>query len=472
MEHIQKDQYKVLTTASLTEFGERYSYYIIQSLLIFFLIQRFGISQDVSASLVGTVLSVVYISAIVGGYVADKLINYYLAAFLGSLLMVIGSMILAASSTENGLFLGLAFISISTGLIKSNISSFIGEFYDKSKLSHGHRDFGFNLFYVGINLGSFFALFFASFLKDNYGFAAPFYSSIFMTSLMCLNLIVGFFTLKQYISKINFSIVLVVKLVAIISVYIALVFVILKNPTIANIAIFVAAVLCAFIMIKSAQSKYWKNVAIAFAFFALSILYWALYFQIFISILLFIDTIVEHKFLFMTINSSQFLGIESLSVLIFGGIMGKIWLHFAKKGKGVHDIDKFNVAFLVMALTFVLFYFATILGASDTKVPAVVFVVGFVLLAISELSLSAIGLSLITKIAPKGFVSLYMGIWLVTLGIGGKIAGLLSGGVAITNNIATSKVSMAHGFILFIILSILGCIACLLFRKKIMSTRI
>ncbi len=176
MGQVQKDQTKVLFVGSMTEFGERYSYYIIQSLLIFFLIQRFGISQAESSTLVGTVLGVVYISAIVGGYIADKLINHYVAAFLGSILMVSGSILLALSTGQDGLFIGLAFIAISTGLIKSNISSFIGEFYDKSKLSESHRDFGFSIFYVGINLGSFFATLFASYLKDTYGFAAPFYS--------------------------------------------------------------------------------------------------------------------------------------------------------------------------------------------------------------------------------------------------------------------------------------------------------
>ncbi|TNF69051.1 MAG: MFS transporter [Gammaproteobacteria bacterium] len=464
------DQAKVLTIASLTEFGERYGYYVIQSLLIFFLIERFGISQHVSASLVGTVLAMIYISALVGGYIADKLINYYRAAFLGSIFMIIGSSILALSTNENMMFLGLAFISISTGLIKSNISSFIGRFYDRSGLSDSHRDFGFNIFYVGINLGSFFALFVASALKNAYGFSAPFYSSIAVSIFMLLLLLSGFFILKSYISDVKLTFKKVLATAIIIIVYIGIVYALLRHPDIANLAILLAAVLAVAIMVISAQKKYWRQVIVAGIFYLLSILYWALYFQIFISILLFIAHCVDHSLFGITINNSQFLSVESLGVLLFGAVMGKIWLSFGKRGIPVNDIDKFNVAFVIMTLMFILFYFSIATSPGDHKIPAIIIVVGFLMLAISELSLSAIGLSLVTKIAPPKYVSLYMGIWLVTIGLGGKIAGLISSHISIDANIGLSKANMNDGMLVFIVLAIVGSIICFITRRIIIKT--
>lgn len=85
-----REEKKVLAITSLAEFAERYGYYIIQSLLIFYLIDKFQISQDLSASLVGTTLSMVYISAILGGFVAEKYLGYYRAGLLGSLFMLGG----------------------------------------------------------------------------------------------------------------------------------------------------------------------------------------------------------------------------------------------------------------------------------------------------------------------------------------------------------------------------------------------
>lgn len=467
MENIIKDQRKVLFFTSFTEFGERYSYYVIQALLIFFLLDRFHISQSDGASLVGTALGMIYISAIVGGFIADKLIGYYRAAIIGSLLMIAGSFILSISHTENLLFVGLAFISISTGLIKSNMSSFLGKFYDKSHLSNSHRDFGFNIFYVGINFGSLFALFFASLLKDHFGFAMPFYSSVAVTSLMFVTLFVGTFKLRVYMDEQVISFIVAMKTVGVICSYISLVVITLKNPQIATIAIFIACILCCSILFRSAQGKYWKNASIATLFFTLSILYWSLFFQQFISILLFIDKTVSHQFLGFTLATSQFLLIESLSVVILGSFMGKFWLYRGKVGKPVHDIDKFNLGFVLIGIMFLFLYIITKFSSPAVKVPAIDLVIALVIIAVSELSLSAIGLSMVTKVAPKGYVSLYMGIWLVTLGVGGKIAGYLSSHVIITDNIATSKASIASSFMTFFILAVFGSILCYRLRKKL-----
>ena len=468
MSTILKDQRRVLFVTSMTEFGERYSYYIVQSLLIFYLINQFHLTQEKGANLVGTVISMVYISAIVGGYIADKFIGYYRAAFLGSLLMMGGSLILATASTENIMFLGLCLISVSTGLIKSNMSSFIGRFYDRSGLTHGHRDFGFNIFYVGINLGSFFALVFASYLNNKYGFSVPFYSSMLVTGVIIAILIYGFFRLRHYIVDVELSASIVLQTLGLIIAYIAIVYVILKQPIIANLSIAIATIFCIAILIRSCKNHAAKKVIVVGLFFLLSIIYWSLYFQIFISLLLFVDYAVNHQLGFLTLNTSQFLGIEAIGVLVFGVVMGKVWLSFAKQGRQVQDIDKFNLSFITIVAVFAILYLGILIGSPVVKVTAIAFVFAYILLAISELCLSAIGLSMITKLAPKGFVSLYMGIWLVTLGIGGKLGGFLSQFIYIPeNNVALAKSNMSHGLLMFIAIAIGASILCLILRQFI-----
>lgn len=468
MSAILKDQRRVLFVTSMTEFGERYSYYIVQSLLIFYLINQFNLTQEKGASLVGTVISMVYISAIVGGYIADKFIGYYRSAFLGSVLMMGGSLILATAISENIMFLGLCLISVSTGLIKSNMSSFIGRFYDRSGLSHGHRDFGFNVFYVGINLGSFFALVVASYLNNEYGFAVPFYSSMVVTVFIVGILTYGFFRLRHYIVDVTLSAKIIAQTAALIIGYIIVVYIILKEPMIANLSIAIAAIFCIVILIRSAQGHNGKKVIVVGLFFLLSIIYWSLYFQIFISLLLFVDYAVNHQLAFLTLNTSQFLSIESLGVLIFGIVMGKVWLSLAKRNRQVQDIDKFNLSFIIMLGVFAIIYIGIIIGSPAVKVSAWTFLFAYLLLAISELCLSAIGLSMITKLAPKGFVSLYMGIWLVTLGIGGKLGGFLSQLIYIPeNNIALAKTNMSMGIWMFIAIAFSASILCLILRKFI-----
>lgn len=454
---VKKDEWKVLLIGVLTEFGERYSYYIIQSLLIFFLIEHFKIPETRSQVLVGTVISAFYISSLLGGYISDKILNHYLSALLGAILMTAGNSILALTSSEHGLFMGLAVISISTGLIKSNIATFIGEYYDKAKFSDSQRDFGFNIFYIGINLGIFSAFFIATSLKNTFGYDAPFYSSIMMCIVMVLNLLLGLYVLRKYITFADvITLKKTLKLSVILIAYILGVFFLLKYSAIANIAVTLATGICLFIMYKSAQNKYWRNVFVALIFFILSIVYWSVYFQLYISILLFLDKTVNHNFLGLTVNSTQFLSILSIWLLIFGAIMGKIWITFEKKSKPVHDIDKFGFGLFLMAIAMLLLYCGIKFTPTDVKVPAIIIFGILLIVAISELSLSAIGLSMVTKLAPNGYVALYMGIWLVTLGIGGKFAGIISSHITISNDIVQSKLNMESGSLEFMAISLGG----------------
>ncbi len=184
---------------------------------------------------------------------------------------------------------------------------------------------------------------------------------------------------------------------------------------------------------------------------------------------MFINTSVTHQLFSFNIYDSQFLSIESAGVVVFGVIIGRIWLYFGKIGKPIHDVDKFNIGFILMGIMLAGFYAAIVMSATDAQINGLVFAVGFLILAMSELCLSAIGLSMVTKIAPKDFVSLYMVIWLVTLGIGGKLAGLIAQFVHIDDNIVSSKASMAHGMLIFIAITVFAIILCLLFRKIVIK---
>ncbi|MED7787590.1 peptide MFS transporter [Francisella sp. 19X1-34] len=457
-----KEEKKVLAISSLAEFAERYGYYIIQSLLIFYLIDKFQISQSLSASLVGTTLAMVYISAILGGFIAERYLGYYRAGLLGSFFMVGGFFILAVSTSQTVLYLGLSFISVSTGLIKSNMSAFIGRFYDRSTLNDSKRDFGFNIFYMGINLGSFGALFIASWLKDSYGFGAPFYSSMGVSIFMLCLLLLGFKFLGKHIIDFKLTLSIIIKVTVLLAVYIMVLFYIFKQPIIANFSIIAALAGSIVILILSIKKSSIKKVIVAGIFFLLSIIYWGLYFQIFISVLLFTQYAVDNSIL----NPSQFLSVESLSVLVFASILGKFWIFLDKKGKKVEDVDKFNIAFVFIIVTFIIVLASILISPTGSKVMAYGIILGYIILGISELSLSAIGLSMITKIAPKGFVALYMGIWLVTLGVGGKLGGFIASFFYIPkNDLALAKANMCDGLDTFIVIAVLTSLAILLLRK-------
>ena len=127
------EQRKILGFSSLVEMGERYVFYMIQTLLVFYLIHQLHLSHAESAKLAGTVFGLVYISALIGGCIADRLLGFYVAIFVGSVIMIFGAWLMTGVHSKDTLFFGLAFISISSGLIKSNISSLIGNFLNVEK---------------------------------------------------------------------------------------------------------------------------------------------------------------------------------------------------------------------------------------------------------------------------------------------------------------------------------------------------
>lgn len=462
--HDLVEERKVLSITSLSEFAERYGYYVVQSLLIFFLIEKFGISQELSASLVGTTLAMIYISAIVGGYIAERLLGYYRSGLLGSALMLVGFFLLASTTSKDALCLGLSFICISSGLIKSNMAAFIGRFYDRSSLDNARRDFGFNIFYMGINLGGFLGLVFATSLKDRYGYETAFYSSLVVSFTMLILLVVGYKFVNKHMVVVKISLSMVLKVSLILFLYVILLFYVFHSPYVANFSILIAVIISLIILLLSVRKTGWHKVFVASIFFSLSIIYWALYFQMFISLLLFTEYAVNDYLL----NSSQLLSVVSVTILLFAIITGKLWMLLGSKGYMRNDIDKFNLAFVIITISFLVievFIYAT---PESMKVTPFAFIVGYFLIGLSELCLSAIGLSLITKIAPKGFVALYMGIWLITLGIGGKLGGFISSYFYIPeNNMALAKTNIADALDTFVVIAVIVSLSILLVRKYV-----
>lgn len=462
----KNEEKKVLAISSFIEMGERYVFYTIQSLLVLYLIDQLYLPHDESAKLAGTVFGMVYISALLGGYIAERLLNYYTAILLGSVILIVGCFMMTSVHSKNTLFIGLALISISSGLIKSNVSALIGKFYDRVQSTESQRDFGFNIFYMGINTGILFATFFAVYLRDQFGFGPTFYISTGVALLIAFITTIGFFLLKKENSN-NFPTLKNCFYSALlIAFYVGFVIYLLKHSGVADMAFIFAAMACAMIMIISAKKGQIRRVIASTIFFLLSILYWSLYMQLFISLLLFLHYCVQHHFIGIPINTSQFVSVESIFVIVMGVGIGKLWIYFENKNKPVHDIDKFNLSFLLIGIMFLIFYTAIALSADASKVSAIAIIVGVFFMAVSELALSAIGLSMVTKIAPKGYVSIYMGVWLVTIGLGSKLAGQMSSYIMVNKNIALSKIAMSHGLLWFMGLSVVGMMISFLTRKQ------
>lgn len=148
---------KGLFTLFFTEFWERFSYYGMRAILVFYMYYEvsqggLGLSQTTALSIMSIYGSLVYMSGIIGGWFADRIFGTSKAIFYGGILIMLGHIALAIPGSVAMFFVSMVLIVLGTGLLKPNVSSVVGDIYSEND---SRRDAGFSIFYMGINLGGF-----------------------------------------------------------------------------------------------------------------------------------------------------------------------------------------------------------------------------------------------------------------------------------------------------------------------------
>ena len=467
-----------LSICFMTEFWERYGFYISQGLITLLMIKVYGLSEANSFALAGTFVGLVYTTSIVGGLIADKLIGHYRSTLLGEWLLIIGFVCLGYGSSTQSLillYLAMALIAVGTGLVKSNISSFLGHFYE---VKDPKRDMGFSIFYIGINLGSLIGGFLAGYLSQYFGWSIPFYTA-------AVGAAIGLYTMFHGVRKhkldfeakignataLNFWISIGITFATV-----AFCVYVLYSSQVSDIVFIVISLLCVFLLFQTAlkHPSYAKNCVAYFVLIVISVVFWAIFFQIFSSMVMLIEKLVNHTMLGITLPTASFFTIESIGVILLGGVVGKFWQVMAAKGKPVHDGTKFAIAMIIMTITFASFAMIVSTHSPAVLISGYIIVLLYFGVALSELSLSPIGLSVSNKLAPPNSRGLFMGIWMISLGLGGKLSGILAGIAAVPDTATTLEVYQVYGHALWMFTGIsFGALAlsviAIPFLKKLMK---
>ncbi|WP_278621028.1 peptide MFS transporter, partial [Weissella koreensis] len=165
-----------LSTLFMTEMWERFSYYGMRAILLYYMwhliaVGDLNITRSVAASVMAIYASMVYLSGSLGGYVADRMIGSRKAVFIGGVFIMLGHIVLALPLGSSALFGSIILIIIGTGLLKPNVSSLVGSLYTPQDR---RRDAGFSIFVFGINLGSFISPLLVGWTQENFGFHLAF----------------------------------------------------------------------------------------------------------------------------------------------------------------------------------------------------------------------------------------------------------------------------------------------------------
>lgn len=380
----KQDHPKGLYLLFFVEMWERFSYYGMRALLVLYMVQNLLFSAQKAGNIYGIYTGLVYLTPLIGGYLADRYFGQRRCITAGGILMSLGLFLLAFG--PKSLFLCSLFLMIcANGCFKSNISSVLGLLYgdDNSK-----KDSAFTVFYMGINLGAFFSPLVCGTLAVKYGYEWGFASA-------GIGMLIGLFLYKIYENKLLGDKGL--------------------NPV---------------ILVKDDKddeenggNERLIGLVVLMLF---TIPFWICFEQAGSSLTLFAEYQTNRSFLGYEIPTGYFQSLNPLFIITLAPLISMLWEWLRKKSKEPTSVEKFAIALLLMSLSYVIMIFGG-KSAEESLVSPLWLVFAYFVMTVSELCLSPIGLSLVSKLAPKKFLSLTMGCWFLTCFIGDSFAGFWGG---------------------------------------------
>ncbi len=437
-----------------SEMWERFSFYGMRGMLVFFMVNQLHLNEVESNLQYGATQAFVYAFTFIGGLFADKILGYRKSLFWGGLLMIVGSIILAINPKEF-FFLGIGFNIIGTGFFKPNISTMVGRLY---KDGDPRTDAGFSLFYAGVNLGALLGGYlciaigkrelFQNFIPQGFEWNIAFGLASIVMIISLLTFIrtqnslgnIGISPLLHFEKKKKtiFEVVTYTVSIAVIPLIILLV----SNSQYTDVFMFIigpAALLYLFYEMRNFSLIENKKLIAAIIFMLFSIFFWAFFEQSGGSLSLFAANNLNKNLVGITldpngVNNSA----NSLFVIIFAGFLGLVWIWLNKRKLEPNTVVKFGLGFLFLAVGFYIFYYTKFFSDSNGITSLNVFTIGWLIVTFGELSLSPIGMSIMTKLSPQKTQAVMMGMWFLASAYGQYFAGLLGANIASASENSTN----------------------------------
>jgi len=454
-----------------TEMWERYGFYIVQSLLALYLVSQFRWADERIYALVGSFTALTYLSPVVGGWIADNLLGQKRSILLGAGILGLCYFTLAFIHTEYYLSLSLAGIAVGTGLLKPNISSLLGNEYAAGA---PNRDSGFIIFYMGLNMGIILGTTLPSSIQIYLGWPAAFLSATFGLIIACAVFTYGIieYRIKDYLPH-AWQLKKILQAAIIMWLLWGVSFYILYNPKLADIFFSIVVLLSLAYLIVTALKERGlqrRQTLVILALCVISALFWAFYFQMFLSLTLFITRVVQPTFLGIHFSPPYYVAIQSVGLVAIGIYMAKKNTSLNAAQQGLTAGNKFLCAIMITSSAYGLIAFACQITSVSSLISPYYIITAYLMFSLAELLLSPIGLSAITVLASREKVSTVMGIFLVSLGIGGYLSGKLAKITAISDtqiSLSLLKKHYTQGFLILFFFSITALAVCFLLNHLI-----
>lgn len=454
-----KNHPKGLVPAALANMGERFGFYTMMAILTLFLMSKFNITGTEAGSLYSIFYGAIYILALVGGIIADRLRNYKGTIITGLVIMTVGYLLLATPALITTKYLALAallVIAFGNGLFKGNLQALVGQMYDNDEF-RSKRDSGFQIFYMFINVGAMFAPFLATWVRNtfvkmhgfNYNAEMPGLCHQYLDGKMSQDVVSGRFTemattvsdgvapadlatfANSYLDAFNTGFHYAF-LTAVVAMGISLLIFILTKRHLPNPKDKVAAVKETASVsaeeIKQDAREIKQRIYALLAVFGVVIFFWFSFHQNGLTLTMFakdythLGGIFNSVEIFQSINPFLVVFLTPLVILFFN--------RMAKKGKEPSTPKKIAIGMGIAASAFALMCFGSLglplfskleamggLSDAERVTPWLLFATYFIL-TIAELFISPLGLSFVSKVAPAHMQGLMQGGWLTATAVG------------------------------------------------------
>ena len=438
---VKKGHPKGLYLLFMTEMWERFSYYGMRAIFVLYMTKMLLIGDAEASEIYGSYTGLVYLTPLLGGYLSDRFLGNRRSIEIGGFLMAIGQLFMFFSASTSGssaitlMWVGLTLLIIGNGFFKPNISTMVGQLYPK-----GDRrvDSAFTIFYMGINLGAFFAPLIAGTLAEKVDFKWGFLAA-------GIGMIIGLITFVVQKNKLlvdennqpiglptnKFGIgqfAMVVGAIAMIFFFMNFKTMFKSDLDIIGYLIYGAMILMPLLVLtdKGLSKEERDRIMVIFILAFFVIFFWGAFEQAGASLTIFADRQTDRNLFGWEMPASYFQSVNPLAIILLAPLFSSLWLRLGNRGLEPSSPKKMAIGLGLVSLGYVVIALAVYgLGIMD-KVSMFWLIALYVIHTMGELCLSPIGLSMVSKLSPLRFSSLLMGTWFLANAAANKFAGTLS----------------------------------------------
>ena len=430
-------QPRVLANLFGVELWERFSFYGMQGILLIYLYYSasrggLGIDEGVATSIVGAYGGLVYLSTILGAWLADRLLGAERVLFLSAIVVMAGHVALALIPGILGVGVGLVLVAFGSGGVKANATSLVGSLYEEGD---DRRDAGFSIFYMGINIGAFAGPLLTGLLQTEIGFHWGFGLAAVGMALGLAQYAVG----RKHLtgaarevpnplpdSRRRFSLMLGAAGIVIVILLATTGVLTAGNLDTAVVGLSIAAAVAYFVVIltsKLVTDVERKRVLAFIPMFIASAVFWSLYQQQFTVVTIYSDKRLDRDLFGWEMPVSWVQSINPVFIIVLAGVFAAIWTKLGERQPP--STIKFAAGTAIMGAAFLLFL--PMAGGGPNSAPILGLVGILLVFTVAELLLSPVGLSLSTKLAPEAFHTQMVALFFLSIALGTAMAGTLAG---------------------------------------------